>query len=144
MAALPRGKHVAGVTNGYHAAADHPREHLCALGARALAWRELVALLVGSGGVHGSASAEADRILEVAEGSLRRLAALDVVALELGRRDASEGYAERERIQGPGDVYILLGTRLRDLRHEEFHALLLDTRHSVVREALVTRVTLDA
>jgi len=98
----------------------------------------------------------------VAEGSLRRLAALDVAALErvagvgaatatrvlaaleLGRRSAAEGPAERERIQGPGDVYILLGPRLRDLPQEEFHALLLDTRHRVVREALVTRGTLDA
>ena len=162
MAALLHGKHVAAVTNGYHAAGDRPRERLRALGARALAWRELVTLLVGSGGVHGSAPAVADRILEVAEGSLRRLAALDVAslesvagvgaatatrvlaALELGRRSAAEGPAERERIQGPRDVYILLGPRLRDLPQEEFHALLLDTRHHVVREALVTRGTLDA
>ena len=162
MAALLRGEHVAAVTNGYHAAGDRPRERLRALGARALAWRELVTLLVGSGGVHGSAPAVADRILEVAEGSLRRLAALDVAALEsvagvgaatatrvlaaleLGRRSAAEGPAERERIQGPRDVYFLLGPRLRDLPQEEFHALLLDTRHHVVREALVTRGTLDA
>ena len=162
MAALLRGEHVAAVTNGYHAAGDRPRERLRALGARALAWRELVTLLVGSGGVHGSAPAVADRILEVAEGSLRRLAALDVAALEsvagvgaatatrvlaaleLGRRSAAEGPAERERIQGPRDVYILLGPRLRDLPQEEFHDLLLDTRHHVVREALVTRGTLDA
>ena len=67
-----------------------------------------------------------------------------LAALELGRRSAAEGPAERERIQGPRDVYFLLGPRLRDLPQEEFHALLLDTRHHVVREALVTRGTLDA
>ena len=128
----------------------------------ALARRELVELLVGSGSVQGPAPAVADRILDVAEGSLRRLAALDVAALEgvagvgaatatrvlaaleLGRRAATEGPEDRERIQGPGDVYILLGPRLRDLLQEEFHALLLDTRHRVIRASLVTRGTLDA
>ena len=141
---------------------DRPRERLRALGTRALAQRELVALLVGSGGVQGSAPLVADRILDAAEGSLRRLATLDVAALEgvagvgtatatrvlaaleLGRRVAAEGPADRERIQGPGDVFILLGSRLRDLPQEEFHALLLDTRHRVIRESLVTRGTLDA
>ena len=133
MAALLCQEHVAAVTNGYQATADRPRERLRTLGARALARRELVALLVGSGGVHGSAPAVADSILEVAEGSLRRLAALYVAALErvagvgvatacrvlaaleLGRRSAAEGPAERERIQGPGDVYIRLGPRLREV-----------------------------
>jgi DNA repair protein RadC len=144
------------------ATAERPRERLRAVGARALAARELVALLVGSGGGGGTAAAIADRILGRAGGSLRRLAVLDVgalegvagvgiataarvlAALELGRRAAAEDPVERPRIQGPGDVYLRLGPRLRDLPQEEFHALLLDTRHRVIREVLVTRGTLDA
>ena len=142
--------------------ADRPRERLRALGTGALAVHELVALLVGSGGASGSAAAVASRLLEAVGGSLRRLATLDVAALErvwgvgsataarvlgaleLGRRAASESPAERDRIRGPGDVYQRYGPRLRDLPQEEFHALLLDTRHRVVREVCVTRGTLDA
>lgn len=141
---------------------DRPRERLRALGVRALAERELVALLVGSGGRGASAAVVADRVLGGAEGSLRRLASLDVAALEgiggvgtatasrvlaaleLGRRAAAEGPQLRDRIHGPADVHRRLGPRLRDLAQEEFHALLLDTRHRVMREALVTRGTLDA
>jgi DNA repair protein RadC len=144
------------------ATAERPRERLRAVGARALAVRELVALLVGSGSGRGTAGAVADRILGRAGESLRRLAALDVgaleavsgvgiataarilAALELGRRAAAEAPSERPRIQGPGDVHLRLGPRLRDLAQEEFHALLLDTRHRLLREVLVTRGTLDA
>jgi DNA repair protein RadC len=143
-------------------AADRPRERLRALGARALAARELIALLVGSGGVAGSAAEVANRVLAESEGSLRRLGTLDVAALErvpgvgaatagrilaaleLGRRAAVESPGERDRIRGPGDVHLRLGPRLRDLPQEEFHALLLDSRHRVLREVLVTRGTLDA
>jgi DNA repair protein RadC len=143
-------------------AADRPRERLRALGARALALRELVALLIGAGSARGSAAAVAERVLARAGGSLRRLAAMDLgaleavsgvgvataarvlAALELGRRAAAEEPTDRPRIQGPGDVYQRLGPRLRDLPQEEFHALLLDTRHRVLREALLTRGTLDA
>jgi DNA repair protein RadC len=143
-------------------AADRPRERLRALGARALAARELVVLLVGSGGTAGSACDVADRILAESGGSLRRLAGLDVAALErvsgvgaataarvlaaleLGRRAAVESPGERDRIRGPADVHLLLGPRLRDLTQEEFHALFLDSRHRVLREALITRGTLDA
>ena len=142
--------------------AERPRERLRAVGARALAARELVALLIGSGSGRGTAAAIAERILAHAQGSLRRLAALEpgtlealpgvgaataarvLAALELGRRAAVEEPAERPRIQGPGDVWLRMGPRLRDLAQEEFHALLLDTRHRVLREALVTRGTLDA
>jgi DNA repair protein RadC len=37
-----------------------------------------------------------------------------------------------------------MGPRLRDLPQEEFHALLLNTRHRIVREVAVTRGILDA
>ena len=71
-------------------------------------------------------------------------AARVLAALELGRLAASESPAERDRIGSLGDVYQRYGPRLRDLPQDEFHALLLDTRHRVVREVCVTRGTLDA
>jgi DNA repair protein RadC len=65
-------------------------------------------------------------------------------ALELGRRAVREGPELRTPIRGPSDVFRRMGPRLRDLRFEEFHALLLNAQHAVLREALITRGILDA
>lgn len=147
---------------------DRPRERLRALGARALSVRELLAILVGSGGAGGSALEVADRILTRCEGEgsggsvVRRLASLPLgvlegergvgvataarihAALELGRRAAAHLADLGERVRGPEDVFARMGPRLRDLPQEEFHALLLNTQHRVLREFLVTRGILDA
>jgi len=141
---------------------DRPRERLRAVGARHLSARELVALLVGSGGSGGSAFHVADRLLASAGGSLRRLGTSDpgtlervpgvgaataariLAALELGRRSAAGAADEEEPIRGPADVFRRMGPRLRDLAQEEFHALLLNTRHKVIREVAITRGILDA
>lgn len=140
---------------------ERPRERLRHAGAAALSTRELLALLVGSGGKGRSAAAVAADLLGAADGSLRRLAGLIetahvpvlgvgpavsarvAAALELGRRLAREGPHARPRIRHAGDVFALCGPRLRDLHQEEFRVLLLDTRHAVTREHLVTRGTLD-
>ena len=45
---------------------------------------------------------------------------------------------------GPRDVFDRMEPRLRDLPQEEFHALLLSSRHSVIREVFITRGILDA
>lgn len=143
-------------------AADRPRERLRTLGASGLATRELLAILIGSG-PRGSTSVEvAGNLMAFAGGSLRSLArrspgefervsgvgpavsARVCAALELGRRLASEAPADRRRIRGPADVYHLCGPRLRDLAHEEFWAVLLDSQHAVLREVQVSRGILDA
>ena len=141
---------------------DRPRERLRERGPWALADRELLALLVGSGGRAGSALDVAARVLEGAGGSLRGLAgrpaaeleavpgvgvataARVVAALELGRRTAAERADKGARVRGPRDVYDRMAPRLRDLPQEEFHVLLVDTRHRVLRDVLVTRGTVDA
>lgn len=141
---------------------QRPRERLRTLGARVLPARELVALIIGSGGREASALEVADRILERCRGRLRSLSALDPAALEsipgigrataarllaaveLGQRAADEALPDRVRIRGPEDVYRFMAPRLRDLPHEEFHALLLNTQHRVLRVALVSRGILDA
>ncbi len=145
-----------------NATTDRPRERLRAVGARHLSLRELLALLVGSGSKVGSAHVVAERLLAEGEGSLRRLGAADpgalerlsgvgaataarvLAALELGRRAAAERGCDDEPIRGPADVFRRMGPRLRDLVQEEFHALLLNTRHRVIREVAITRGILDA
>jgi DNA repair protein RadC len=141
---------------------DRPRERLRALGPAALSPRELLAILIGSGGAAGSALDVAGKILARAGGSLRRLASLPTGilegepgvgaatasriqgALELGRRAAAEPPDTDDRVRGPGDVFARMGPLMRDLRQEEFHALLLNTQHRVIRDVLVTRGILDA
>jgi DNA repair protein RadC len=131
------------------------------LGASALTNRELLAILVGSGTEGRSAVDVAGELLSAVGGSLRRLAGSEratltrvpgigpavaarlAAALELGRRLAREGPLERTRIQGPRDVYERCAPALRDLPQEEFHLLLLNTQHAVLRELVVTRGTLD-
>jgi DNA repair protein RadC len=67
-----------------------------------------------------------------------------LAALELGRRAASEISGRDRPIRGPSDVFARVGPLLRDLQQEEFHALLLNTQHRVIRDVLVTRGILDA
>ncbi len=142
-------------------ATERPRERLEGYGAPALSTRELLAILIGSGTEGHSAVDVAAELLRDVDGSLRRLASSPAAqlrrvagvgpavaarvsaALELGRRLAREGAVERNRIRGPEDVYERCAPAMRDLAHEEFRVLLLDTRHAVTREALVTRGTLD-
>jgi DNA repair protein RadC len=141
---------------------DRPRERLRSIGPEALSGRELLAVLIGSGTEGHSAVDVAGALLAEADGSLRRLAAVSLAelqrtpgvgpataarlsaALELGRRLAREGPADRGRVQGPRDVYERCAPAMRDLPQEEFRVLLLNTQHAVTREVVVTRGILDA
>jgi DNA repair protein RadC len=141
---------------------DRPRERLRSLGSANLSLTELLALLVGSGTRGSSAVTIAERILATADGSIARLATFDIAflelvsgvgtataarlaaALELGRRAAAAGGEAGDHIRGPADVFARMGPRLRASLQEEFHALLLNSRHRVIREVLVTRGILDS
>lgn len=140
---------------------ERPRERLRGLGSAALSARELLALLVGSGNAGRSALGVASALLDRSGGSLRRLATLTpaelestsgvgpavaarlAAGLELGRRLAREGPVERPRIRGPRDVYEQCAPRVRDMTQEEFRILLLNSRHALLREVVVTRGVLD-
>lgn len=137
-------------------AEERPRERLAALRPGALATRELLAILIGSGGARRSALALAGDLLDRYGGSLRGLsraqaaeleatpgigparAAAIAAALELGRRLCSEPARRDRRIRGPRDVYCRLGPRLRDRTQEEFWVLYLDTQNRVVSERCLT------
>ncbi len=141
---------------------ERPRERLNALGPEALTGRELVAILVGSGGRRASALGIADDVLTSVAGSLRTLGSVSpsaiasipgvgmatgariAAALELGRRASVEIRHPGDHVRGARDVFDRMEPRLRDLPQEEFHALLLSARHSVIREVFITRGILDA
>lgn len=140
---------------------DGPRERLCALGPEALSDAELVALLLRTGGGRRDALALAGRLLR-RYGGLAGLAAAAaselaheegmgpaksaslVAALELGRRFATRRLRSGEPVRGPADVFRHFHPRLRDARHERFLLVLLDGRHRMLREVVVSQGTLTA
>ncbi|HUQ14835.1 MAG TPA: DNA repair protein RadC [Gemmatimonadales bacterium] len=142
--------------------AERPRERLWSLGPAALRTVELVAILLGTGGSGRTSLDIAAHLLEVGDGSLRRLAQRPraellqaegigpgkagrlLAAFEIGARLAREGRPPVQRIREPEDVARLFQDRLRDLQVEEFHLLALDSQSQVLREVLVTRGLLNS
>ncbi len=141
---------------------ERPRERFRALGPTALRTAELLAILASSGTGGRSALEIAESLYDRFGRSLRRLgsapgtqlmavpgigearAVAIQAALELGRRAAEEVRHDDDRVATPRDVYRRFELRLRDLRQEEFHVLLLNTQNAVMREVMVTRGILDA
>ena len=140
---------------------DGPRERLAALGPEALADAELLALLLRTGGAGRDALALSARLLAV-HGGLAGLAtaatselarvpgmgpaksATLVAALELGRRIAARRLRSGDPVRGPADVFRHFHARLRDVRYERFLLLLLDGRHRMLREVVISQGTLTA
>ena len=141
---------------------DRPRERLWSLGPAALTSAELLAILIGTGRGGRTVLDVAGRLLDVSDGSLRRLVQRPVIellsiegvgpakaarllaAFELGVRLIREERPPVLRIREPQDVVRLLTARLRDLTVEEFHLLALDSQSQVLREVLVTRGLLNS
>jgi DNA repair protein RadC len=65
-------------------------------------------------------------------------------SLELGRRLAARRLHPGAAIRGPEDVFAHFHSSLRLVSHEKFIALLLDGRHRVLREEVVSQGTLTA
>lgn len=138
-------------------AGERPRERLARLRPEALAARELLAVVLGTGAAGKTAVDLASDLLAAFGGSLRQLAAAEpgelarvpgigparagavAAAFALGRRVASEPAREpRRRIRGPADIHARLGPLLRDRRQEEFWVLYLDTQNRVRLERCLT------
>jgi len=140
---------------------DGPRERLLAHGAEVLSDAELVALLLRTGGGGRDAMALAASLLERHRGLAgiagvvgaelahepgigpAKSASL-VAALEMGRRIASHRLRAGDAVRGPADVFRHFHARLRAIRHERFLVLLLDGRHRLLREVVVSQGTLTA
>jgi DNA repair protein RadC len=150
---------------------ERPRERLEQLGGGALATRELLAILIETGATVGggrrSAVDLAGDILRHftepgGEAALRRMATAPLTeycrvpgigpakatkllaALELGRWVTVESRGARDRLGTPRAVFERMHLALRDLPHEEFHVLLLNTQNEVLRDVQISRGTLDA
>jgi DNA repair protein RadC len=153
--------------------AERPRERLASVGPRALSPRELLAILIEMGTreangrparsaldlagdllhhfVDGDGGASLRRIMtasvrevSVVQGIGPAKATKILAAFELGRRAAEEERPERDRLSTPRDVYERMRLLMRDLPHEEFHVLLVNTQNQILRDLQVTRGTLDA
>ncbi|MGH0037598.1 MAG: RadC family protein [Myxococcota bacterium] len=140
---------------------SRPRERLHAHGAETLADGELLALVLRTGARGVDAPMLARELLE-RFGGLRGLAraaraelatsrgmgpakaAAVVAALELGRRLAGRRMEPGEPVRGPEDVHRHYHWRLRDRRVESFLAILLDSRHRILRDIEVSTGTLTA
>jgi DNA repair protein RadC len=140
---------------------DGPRERLASLGTEALSEAELLALVLRTGGGRCDALALASRLLREHGGLAGLAAALPaelarepemgfaksaalVGALELGRRLAARRLRSGDAVRGPADVFRHFHARLRDARHERFLLLLLDGRHRMLREVVISQGTLTA
>ena len=142
------------------AARDRPREKLGRLGAPSLGDNELLALVLGSGTRRAGSLALANLVFEAAggihglaslsAGDLQRIpgvgeakAAQVLAAIELGRRTLLQEPAERPQLLTPGEVarYLLPEFGARPV--EQFGLALLDTKHRLIRTAVLTVGTLD-
>jgi DNA repair protein RadC len=140
---------------------DRPREKLLAHGPQALGDNELVAVVVGSGchgrnalavanellaargGLHGLVQAACDDLARVAGIGPARAAQL-VAAVELGRRTLVQRPRARPQVKTPEQAAALLMPAFAGRRVEQFGVVLLDTRHRVLRTAVITVGTLNS
>ncbi len=141
---------------------DHrPRERLQSLGSHALGDDELLALLIRTGSRGRGGLVLARELLEHC-GGLRGVAratpgeiagapgmgaaktATVLAALEISRRLAAHRLHPGDAIRSPEDVHRHFFPRLRDTFQEFFVVLLLDGRHRILREVVVSQGTLTA
>jgi DNA repair protein RadC len=140
---------------------DRPREKLDRLGPAGLGDNELLAVVLGHGAKGQSALDVANVLIGELGGlhALTRLSLSDlervpgigrakatqlVAAVELGRRTVARAAPARTQIGAPSDAAAFLLPRFGGQRVEQFGIVLLDTRHRVLKAAVLTRGTLDA
>ena len=135
---------------------ERPRERLWRQGADALSDAELLAILLRTGARRRSAVDVARDLLARFDHRLEALAAAAPVELKaapgvgaakavsvlaafaLARRLQATGQADRPHLGSPAEVANWLRETLRGKAQEEFHVLLLDSRHRLLRDVLAT------
>jgi DNA repair protein RadC len=136
-------------------AADRPRERLLERGPEALADRELLALLLGSGARDLDAIELAGQLI-ASQGGLRRLAraaphelvgllgigpakaARIAAAFQLARRALSDEQPERRKVVATADIAKCAAPLLRGLSHERVVVVICDTAGVVLRTVRLT------
>ena len=141
-------------------ASERPREQLLLHGPRSLRDADLLAILLRTGR-RGINALDLARDLLTEAGSLRDLAKMShrdliaggsgpvhaatlVAAFELGRRCSADAGVDRPVLRSPEDVACRYGPLLRDLRHEEFWAVLLNSANRVEADIRISSGTLNA
>jgi DNA repair protein RadC len=140
--------------------ADRPREKLLQQGAGALTEAELIAIFLRTG-TRGRSALDLARDLLLRFGSVRGLLSADQAAacavpglgparyaalqasLELARRHYAELLQSGPALSNPRHTRDYLRMRLRDLNHEVFCCLYLDSRHRVIGFKELFRGTVD-
>jgi DNA repair protein RadC len=139
---------------------DRPREKLCRHGAASLGDNELLALVLGTGGggrgaldvanallnavggLHGLVRSGPDEMARV-EGIGQARSAQIVAALELGRRTLVQAPGARVQVRTPQDAAALLIPAYGARKTELFGVVLLDSRHRLLKTAMITMGTLN-
>jgi DNA repair protein RadC len=139
---------------------ERPRERLRIEGPERLSLEDLLALVLRTGrpglpvealakqlvrdfGTVGGIARAGDAELSAIEGlGPAKLAALRA-AFELGARHVCSPLRPGTRLDAPERVFAHFRARLRHVRQEAFFALLLDSRHRLIREIEVSRGSLN-
>jgi DNA repair protein RadC len=142
-------------------AGERPREKLLRSGAQTMSDAELLAILIRTGnrarnaldlacgvleggrGLAGLARRNARELMRV-EGIGEAKALGILAAFELGRRLQADSGEKRTPLRTPEDAARLVIPRLRDLTHEVFAVLVLDTQNVVLATVELSRGTLNA
>lgn len=128
---------------------DRPRERLKALGVEVLSVRELVALVIGTGGPASGTMEVAEDLIsglssvrDLAGASVEKLARTNGVglakacrlkaAIELGRRVLKASRGEVRTIRCPEDAAGLVIDDMKNLDREHFAVMLLDSKNAVI------------
>jgi len=135
---------------------DRPREKFLQKGKNSLSDSELLAIIMGSGNKDETAVELARKILTSVHNSWHQLSLLSAkdlmkfkgigevkaisiaVALEIGRRRASQEIPEKSLIANSNDAYAILKNHLSDLRTEEFWAIFLNQSNKVIHISQLT------
>ncbi|MFC1735039.1 DNA repair protein RadC [Candidatus Hydrogenedentota bacterium] len=129
---------------------ERPRERMLKYGPSVLQTSELLAIVLRSGTRKFGAQDLARHLVRMfgslkglSQASIEELCAIDGVgpvkameiqaAFELGRRMAGARDEERQQITGPEDAAEILAHRIGDRNREHFMALLMDTKHRVIK-----------
>ncbi len=140
---------------------ERPREKLISHGSTSLSDAELLAILIRAGSGKITAVDLAKKLL-VDFVSLEKLATCDsqdlrvyhglgeaksatlLAAFELGRRTSSVSRSEKFQVNSPEDVVKRFQPLMRDLQHEIFKVLLLDSANHLIRDIDITSGILNS
>lgn len=136
---------------------DRPREKLLSKSPGALSDSELLAILIGSGTPRHSAVELAKQVLKLGKNNLRELGKVSVpdlmkipgigqakaiiiaAALELGRRRQAAESLEKTLLTNSREVAGYLQPMLRDLHHEVFGVIYLNSAGKVLLDEIISQ-----